>query len=236
MSDEEFLARWSRRKRAARAAVDAPPPTEPAETPNLARPAPAESPANAEVDLSSLPSIDSIDAATDITAFLRKGIPQELSRAALRRAWTADPAIRDFVGLAENAWDFNDPSAMPGFGPLDCTTEQLDALVGRIVGGVRSAADSVATPVAEEKQERRSVDSDRDTEGESRFALCVSGGRAPKECSPAPEPMAALTTGGDGSRSEPPTAPAAVQGEPSQSDCGDKAIVRRRTHGGALPR
>src|SRR5882724_9588497 len=225
MSDEEFLARWSRRKRAARAAVDAPPPTEPAETPNLARPAPAESPANAEVDISSLPSIDSIDAATDITAFLRNGIPQELSRAALRRAWTADPAIRDF----------NDPNAMPGFGPLDCTAEQLDALVGRIVGGVRSAADSLATPVAEEKQERRSVDSDRDTEGESRVALCLSGGRAPKECSPAPEPMAALTTGGDGSRSEPPTAPAAVQGEPSQSDCGDKAIVRRRTQGCALP-
>ena len=219
MSDEEFLARWSRRKRAARAAVDAPPLTEPAETPNLARPATAESPANAEVDISSLPSIDSIDAATDITAFLRKGIPQELSRAALRRAWTADPAIRDFVGLAENAWDFNDPSAMPGFGPLDCTAEQLDALVGRIVGGVRSAADSVATQVAEEKQERRSVDSGHDTEGKS-----------------LPEPMAALTTGGDGLKSEPPTAPAAAQGEPSQSDCGDKAIIRRRAHGGALPR
>ena len=219
MSDEEFLARWSRRKREARAAVDAPPPTEPVEKPNPARPATVESPANAEVDISSLPSIDSIDAATDITAFLRNGIPQELSRAALRRAWTADPAIRDFIGLAENAWDFNDPNAMPGFGPLDCTAEQLDALVGRIVGGVRSAADSLATPVAEEKQERRSVDSDRDTVEESR-----------------PEPMAALATGGDSSRSEPPTVPAAVQGEPSQSDCGGKAVVRRRTHGGALPR
>jgi len=219
MSDDEFLARWSRRKREARAAVDAPPPTEPVEKPNPARPATVESPANAEVDISSLPSIDSIDAATDITAFLRNGIPQELSRAALRRAWTADPAIRDFIGLAENAWDFNDPNAMPGFGPLDCTAEQLDALVGRIVGGVRSAADSLATPVAEEKQERRSVDSDRDTVEESR-----------------PEPMAALATGGDSSRSEPPTAPAAVQGEPSQSDCGGKAVVRRRTHGGALPR
>jgi len=219
MSDEEFLARWSRRKREARATVDAPLPTEPVEKPNPARPATVESPANAEVDISSLPSIDSIDAATDITAFLRNGIPQELSRAALRRAWTADPAIRDFIGLAENAWDFNDPNAMPGFGPLDCTAEQLDALVGRIVGGVRSAADSLATPVAEEKQERRSVDSDRDTVEESR-----------------PEPMAALATGGDSSRSEPPTAPAAVQGEPSQSDCGGKAVVRRRTHGGALPR
>ena len=38
MSDEEFLARWSRRKREAKAAVDAPPLTEPAEVefPSLA--------------------------------------------------------------------------------------------------------------------------------------------------------------------------------------------------------
>ena len=97
----------------------------------------AETPADAEVDLSSLPPIESITGGTDITAFLRKGIPPELSRAALRRAWAADPSIRDFVGLAENAWDFNDPDAMPGFGPLDCSEEQLAALVDRIVGGVR---------------------------------------------------------------------------------------------------
>ncbi len=113
MSDEEFLARWSRRKREAKVAADAPAPAQTAETPNPASPVTAEDPANAEVDLSSLPPIDSITAATDVTAFLRQGIPQDLSRAALRRAWAADPAIRDFVGLAENAWDFNDPHAMP---------------------------------------------------------------------------------------------------------------------------
>jgi Protein of unknown function (DUF3306) len=121
MSDEEFLARWSRRKREAKVAADAPAPAQTAETPNPASPVTAEDPANAEVDLSSLPPIDSITAATDVTAFLRQGIPRDLSRAALRRAWAADPAIRDFVGLAENAWDFNDPHAMPGFGPLDCS-------------------------------------------------------------------------------------------------------------------
>jgi len=219
MSDEEFLARWSRRKRAARAAVDAPPPTEPAETSNLARPAPAESPANAEVDLLSLPSIDSIDAATDITAFLRKGIPQELSRAALRRAWTADPAIRDFVGLAENAWDFNDPNAMPGFGPLDCSAEQIDALVGRIVGGVRSAADSLATAVAEGKQDRQSNDT----------------GRAPLSESDPTEAVGDLATAEEISRDEPSEVPAAVQPESSETDRAEAAL-RRRTHGGALPR
>ena len=51
-------------------------------------------------------------------AYLAPGVPPELMHAALRRAWVADPAIRGFVGLAEYAWDFTDPAAMPGFGEL----------------------------------------------------------------------------------------------------------------------
>src|SRR5437879_4332432 len=170
MSDEEFLARWSRRKREAKAAVDAPPP---AETPDPVPSATAENPANAEVDLANLPPVESITAATDITAFLRHGIPPELSRAALRRAWAADPAIRDFVGLAENAWDFNDPHAMPGFGPLDCSEEQLGALLDRIVGGARSAAESLATAVTEQNHGTQSVDSERNLPSESRSSQAI---------------------------------------------------------------
>ena len=214
MSDEEFLARWSRRKREAETAVDTPPPLEPAEAPNPA-PSGAETPADAEVDLSSLPPIESITGATDITAFLRKGIPAELSRAALRRAWASDPAIRDFIGLAENAWDFNDPNAMPGFGPLDYSAEQLEALVGRIVGSVRSAAESLATAVAEEQQDRQSVDSERDPACESR-----------------PEAPADLVIPQQSSKDDPPAVSVAVQ---PQTDPDDKVLFRRRTHGGALP-
>jgi len=72
-------------------------------------------------DPASLPSIDSITADTDIVAFLKFGVPTELMRAALRRAWTSDPAIRDFIGVAENQWDFNDPNGMAGFGRLDAS-------------------------------------------------------------------------------------------------------------------
>ncbi|WP_050421071.1 DUF3306 domain-containing protein [Bradyrhizobium tropiciagri] len=145
--DEHFLARWSRRKQEAKADHAGSAPDQAAEA---CAPAPADAasagPALPEVDLSSLPPVESIDAATDITAFLREGIPQELSRAALRRAWSADPAIRDFVGLAENAWDFNDPNAMAGFGPLDYSAEQVGALVRRIVGGTVEAVESLADP------------------------------------------------------------------------------------------
>ena len=65
-----------------------------------------------------MPSIEFIVAGTDIRAFLQKGVPAELTKAALRRAWSTDPAIRDFIGIAENQWDFTDPTSIPGFGPL----------------------------------------------------------------------------------------------------------------------
>jgi hypothetical protein len=65
-----------------------------------------------------LPPIETIDAQTDITVFLQSVVPQELRLAALRRAWTVDPAIRDFKGPQENDWNFNDPNGVPGFGEL----------------------------------------------------------------------------------------------------------------------
>jgi hypothetical protein len=85
-------------------------------------------------DLSKLPAIESITADTDISGFLASGVPAELTRAALRRAWSADPRIRDFIGLSENSWDFNAPDAMGGFGPLEMTDElrrQILEMVGR---------------------------------------------------------------------------------------------------------
>src|SRR5437867_3599218 len=194
MSDEEFLARWSRLKQEARAGNDAPQPVEPAQVPSPAPPSDTvEDPRTPEVDLSSLPPIDSIDAGTDITAFLRKGIPQELSRAALRRAWAADPAIRDFIGLAENAWDFNDPNAMPGFGPLDCSEAELRGLVDRIVGGVRKAAEELTDPLGEVKEVGRLVSSRPDpaqepNPAEAIAAPCTTDESTPVE--PAPSSVA----------------------------------------------
>jgi hypothetical protein len=37
--------------------------------------------------------------------------------AAKLQALIADPAVRDFKGLSENAWDFDKPADIPGFGP-----------------------------------------------------------------------------------------------------------------------
>ena len=146
MSDPgKFLSRWSRRKREAAEAADATTPpaaSEPAVENATARAAPqANLPrraTRAEIDaptfdLASLPAIESITAETDIRAFLAPGVPPELTRAALRRAWAADPKIRDFVGLADYDWDFNTPGSMAGFGPLEMT-EELRQVVARIIG------------------------------------------------------------------------------------------------------
>jgi hypothetical protein len=123
MSDpKDFLARWSRRKLASADTNDA---GEKIPSSAEARKDDASAPAvpapDAEFDLSKLPSLESIGANSDITAFLQRGVPAGLTRAALRRAWSADPAIRDFVGLSENSWDFNAPDSIPGFGSLDAS-------------------------------------------------------------------------------------------------------------------
>ena len=110
---EGFLSRWSRRKRAV---VEGRVPEEPAPpAPLEAKPeAPPAAPED-DFDLSSLPPIDSLTIESDFKAFLHRKVPLELRSAALRRAWSLDPAIRDFIGPADYAWDFNAPDGVPGF-------------------------------------------------------------------------------------------------------------------------
>jgi hypothetical protein len=109
MSDEEgFLTRWSRRKRAAAQ----PPAPEPFSAPPEAAP---EAPAVPEFNPASLPSVESLTLESDLTAFLRAEVPAALRQAALRRMWSLDPVIRDYIGPADYAWDFNAPDGVPGF-------------------------------------------------------------------------------------------------------------------------
>jgi uncharacterized protein DUF3306 len=125
---QEFLQRWSRRKLGGADGERETPQAAEGEGAELAPPADAP-PAGAQdeaataFDPASLPPIESITAASNVRAFLAPGVPPELTRAALRRAWVSDPNIRDFVGIAENQWDFTKPDGVPGFGPLELTAE-----------------------------------------------------------------------------------------------------------------
>ena len=77
----------------------------------------------------------------------------------------ADPAIRDFMGLAENDWDFTDPTAMPGFGALPPGTD-VKKLVAQIFGEARQRG----------RTRRRSGHCDS-----SRSAVAVGGRRSPPD-------------------------------------------------------
>ena len=142
---EGFLARWSRRKRGADTAARRPPaPKLAAAPPDSERSDLGPAAAPPAVDPAMLPPVETIAADSDITAFLAPGVPAELTRAALRRAWASDPAIRDFIGLSENAWDFTAADGIPGFGPL--SAEDARRLFEQLTGEAKSAADEDPTP------------------------------------------------------------------------------------------
>lgn len=135
MSDG-FFSRWSRLKRGdapapAPAVVDAVPAVEAAPEP--------------EFDISTLPDLETATAETDFTAFLQKGVPEFLKKQALRRAWSLDPGIRDFVGPADYAWDFNAVDGVPGFSlTLD---GDLPRLLAQAMGQIEQVAEALpSTP------------------------------------------------------------------------------------------
>jgi Protein of unknown function (DUF3306) len=162
-SVQDFLQRWSRRKLGITDpddGVDVPPPPSQAGEAELAQPAEAPAEPPAIVDPKNLPPIESIDATTDIRAFLAPGVPAELTRAALRRAWTSDPAIRDFVGIAENQWDFTNPDSVPGFGALELS-EEIHRMVARLFGETPVSAGGASDPGVSEVESVEAAQTER---------------------------------------------------------------------------
>jgi len=124
---DNFLSRWSRRKRGAGADDPSAEKTDaelhdrnasPGGEPKQVAPK-GETASPPAFDVASLPPIESIGAGTDISAFMQTGVPTALRHAALRRAWSVDPAIKDYLGPTENFWDAAGPDGIPGFGDLD---------------------------------------------------------------------------------------------------------------------
>jgi hypothetical protein len=135
-----FLERWSRLKEESR------------------RPRVEEASAQApdtplsEEEIAALPRIEDLTADSDITAFMRRGVPEALRKAALRRAWLLDPGIRDFVGHARDyAYDWNIPGGAPGHGPLQ--PEEIVAAARRLFGDPAEAAPPEAPAQVEASDE-----------------------------------------------------------------------------------
>ncbi|MBX9775384.1 MAG: DUF3306 domain-containing protein [Xanthobacteraceae bacterium] len=244
---ENFLTRWSRRKReeaaepdrasdekdvqggseataAEQSAGDAPP-----------LPATGDNPAEPEFDLSTLPPIETIVAETDIRAFLRPGVPAELRLAALRRAWVADPKVRDFVGLNDYDFDFHTPGAIPGFGALEMTDE-LRQEVARMISGwqpepeqavARSADETASEPAPTVSPVQPAVSTVETSAPSARGTLEVDKG-ADQVAPPQDELMT------DKAKAQRNKDYAAAQQQHSESENLQK--LARRGHGRALPK
>jgi Protein of unknown function (DUF3306) len=138
--DKGFLARWSQRKREAKRDSDAP-------AAEAVVPAEPIADAAPEFDLSSLPKLEEMTATTDITGFLRKGVPEHLRNAALQKSWALDPAIRNYVNPAlDYAYDWNTPGGVPGNSEIGAGMD-VARLVSQIMGSGESGADpSISDP------------------------------------------------------------------------------------------
>ncbi len=148
MNDEEknFLARWSQRKRESNQSDSMEPTAE-----DHAPPPIVENEVKSLVEFSDLPKLEDVTATTDMTLFLRKGVPESIRNAALRKSWALDPAIRNYVNPAlDYAYDWNVPGGVPGTSELAAGTD-IAQLVSQIIGGVNGKVPSAQQELQEEK-------------------------------------------------------------------------------------
>jgi hypothetical protein len=138
--DKSFLARWSQRKQEAK--QPEPKQDAPAATSDIPSEPIAEVEAEPEFDLSTLPKLEELTETTDITGFLRKGVPEHLRNAALRKSWALDPAIRNYVNPAlDYAYDWNTPGGVPGSSEIGAGMD-----VARLVSQIMGSVDSMTEP------------------------------------------------------------------------------------------
>ena len=125
-------------------------------------PAPQGEDVTPEFDLSTLPKLEELTGSTDITAFLRKGVPEHLRNAALRKSWALDPAIRNYVNPAlEYAYDWNAPGGVPGGGELGAGVD-VARLVSQIMGEPAAETANSGASSADEAADSPAEPSERD--------------------------------------------------------------------------
>ncbi|WP_419951783.1 DUF3306 domain-containing protein [Methylobacterium sp.] len=218
MSGGDFFSRWSKRKRAV--VRENPPATVPVGSEAVeSEAAPlagelSEGETLSPEELAKLPSLDSLTAQTDLTQFLRAGVPMVMRKAALRRMWSIDTNIRDYVSEArEYAYDWNAVGGVPGNGPL-LPTDDIKAMLRDIFDGTpdlnvdpeqesEEATLIEAEELAEESEPVKTEETDRGSEEPRLTVVQVD------------EPSLAL--------SPPRSAPV------------DTAMPRPRRHGSAIP-
>ena len=233
------FARWSRRKLAARSDEKHAPP-ETGEAVDEAAHADAEAPppspdpsgaetAEAAAPAEPLPRLEDLTAESDLTAFLKKGVPMALKSAAMRKMWSLDPGIRDYVGPSEYAWDFNQPGSMPGFGPLDAK-ETVVGFLSKTVRAIEPDAESTAVAGSPDTSSEQPANQPPDTATDAENPEPSSIAEEPE-----PDPPVGVASAGEAASSEAGPANHRHSPDGTQRSQVPEPAVRPR-HGGAMPR
>jgi hypothetical protein len=175
--DEGFAGRWSRLKQRARRDEAVPP------SPPIQAPPPVASPPNAvaeeqkkkpdDIDLSQLPSIDSLGKDSDYSMFMRKGVPEDLRRQALRRMWQSDPVLSAPDALDMHNLDYNNVPTFPeglktlfrvGRGMIDAATEAQEEAAA---AAQKNAPDAVKEAPAIRSSDAAGPPEEAETQAES---------------------------------------------------------------------
>lgn len=145
MSSEGPLARWSRRKRAAKTEEAAPLATDDS--------APVEAPEvddSAYLEAHGLTAPEDMEEGADFTAFMKTGVPDALRRRALRRLWQVNPTLANLDGLLEYGEDYTDAAMVP---QIVATAYQVgrgflreEAPQDRVESDAEDAAEEVRAP------------------------------------------------------------------------------------------
>ncbi|MEM8571397.1 MAG: DUF3306 domain-containing protein [Pseudomonadota bacterium] len=250
MSDDErrsdgegFFASWSRRKRAATRAEAIEGRTKEAATDTQGEPtAAADEPPSPEVEreitpeeLEALPSIDEITGSTDLQPFMKRGVPQALQRAAMRKVWLTNSLISQHDDPAvDYAWDWNTPGAVPGAGGVlqeDKVAKMVGDLMNREIRSAQESSDESDTSLPAR------ADTHEDAEAATDLAQAsCEGGAAAGERPEAPHVPAC-----DEDRAERTSVQAPIVSKAatdlSSPEPRDSVATQRplRRHGGALP-
>lgn len=107
MSDDDFLSRWSRRKRLVAEEDATEVAAEPAAEPE-GEPKTREEEAALLAELN-LPAPESLKPGDDFSAFMADSVPQFLRKRALRVLWRSNPVLANLDGLNDYDEDFNAP-------------------------------------------------------------------------------------------------------------------------------
>jgi len=169
---EGFLSRWSKRKAEVRQQEQTPAATE-------AAPLPAAE--EEEIDLATLPSIESLTAESDFSVFLKKGVPLALRNAALRKLWLTEPSVVNYKALVEYNWDFT----APGYGEL-LPTDNIAKMAQQVFSGFSQTPKPEETPQAEAAEDPTPQPALPAPEEDAIAAVRTS--EQPIQGEPAPEP------------------------------------------------